>query len=272
MARPPVALSIAGSDPSGGAGIQADLKTFHQHQVYGSAVITLITVQNTTSLDRVVPQSADLVRDQLLAVLSDLPVAACKTGALGDVSVVEVVADALDDHEAQLVVDPVMLSKQGAKLLDTDALAALTTQLLPRATLVTPNLEEARVLSGRTIDDDGQGARDAARAIADLGPAGVLLKGGHRSGAPTDLLLWDGDFIELPGVRVDTPHTHGVGCSLSAAVCARLSLGHSVVEACELAKAWVSSAIRSAPGIGAGQAAIDHLAPLPPAAKDGQSA
>jgi len=265
---PPVALTIAGSDPAGGAGIQADLKTFHQHGVYGAAVISLLTVQNTVSLRSVHVQPAELVEQQLSAVLEDLPIAACKTGALGDAAVVEAVAETLGRCDAPLVVDPVMISKAGAALLQDDALSALSRTLLPRATLVTPNLDEARRLSGRTIDTRGEGARDAARAIADLGCPGVLIKGGHRADAPTDLLLWEGHFHELAGVRVETRHTHGVGCTLSAAVCARLSQGHSVVEACRLAKRWLSAAIASAPGLGAGQGAVDHLAPVPPAAED----
>lgn len=258
-AGPPVALTIAGSDPSGGAGIQADLKTFHQHRVYGAAVVSLLTVQNTVSVSQVSVQSGEFVAAQLRAVLSDLPVAACKTGALGEAPVVEAVAAALHGRNLPLVVDPVTLSKHGARLLQDAARETLRRALLPLCTLVTPNLAEAAELSGRPVAPNGAGAADAARAIADLGPRAVLVKGGHRSGPPMDLLWFDGVLHELPGERVHTQHTHGLGCTLSAAITARLAQGVEVPEACAGAKAWLTRAIASAPGLGAGQGAVDHL-------------
>lgn len=259
---PVVAVTVAGSDPSGGAGIQADLKTFHQHRVYGAAVVSLLTVQNTCSLTRVAVQPAELVAAQLQAVIDDLPVAACKTGALGDAEVVAAVADVLRGRDVPLVVDPVSMSKRGAPLLSPAALQALCRELLPLCSLVTPNLDEAAALSGRAIAASGQGAADAARAIADLGARAVLVKGGHREGPPVDLLLIDGQLHQLAGERIDTPHTHGLGCTLSAAICARLAGGTPLLQACVLAKGWLSRAIAAAPGLGGGQGGVDHLQPI----------
>src|SRR5690606_3000952 len=174
----PIALTIAGSDPSGGAGIQADLKTFHQHGVYGTAVITLLTVQNTRGVTAVETMRPELVRDQVRAVIDDVPPVAAKTGALGSAGVVRAAAELAAGFSFPLVVDPVMISKHGAPLLDDEAAEALTRELLPRAFLVTPNAPEAEVLSGIHVHDR-ESAADAARAIAERGPRAVLVKGGH---------------------------------------------------------------------------------------------
>lgn len=255
----PVALTVAGSDPSGGAGIQADLKAFHQHRVYGTAAISLLTVQNTTGVNRVVVQAPELVVAQIDAVLDDLPVVAVKTGALGDAGVITAVAEVFARRRPALVVDPVMVAKHGAELLRADAAEALCTRLLPWTTLVTPNLDEAEALTGRPVRSDAQ-MRDAARALCDRGAAAVLVKGGHRDGPPVDLLFERGVFHTLPAARIASPHTHGVGCCLSAAICARLARGEELVAACWAAKAWVTRAIASAPGIGAGLGPIDAFA------------
>jgi hydroxymethylpyrimidine/phosphomethylpyrimidine kinase len=257
----PVALTVAGSDPSGGAGIQADIKTFHQHGCYGCAVVSLLTVQNTRRLDRVEVVSPDLVAGQLRAVLEDIMPHAAKTGALGSSGVVEAVAEVFGEHPLPLVVDPVLASKQGAVLIDDTARLAMERHLLRHAFLVTPNLDEAEVLSGRTVRDR-TGIRDAARAIADLGPRAVLIKGGHLSGDAIDTLYYEGEFVELTAARIDTWHTHGVGCAFSAAITAGLAGGSGLVEAVTAAKHWIVRALTSAPGVGSGVCAIDHHAPV----------
>ena len=267
----PSALTIAGSDPSGGAGLQADLKTFHTHRVYGMAVPSLITVQNTHGVRRVELLSGDLIAEQIAALLSDAPPNALKTGALGAAAQVRAVADALSLHpeELPLVIDPVCVSKTGAVLLDAAGRRELVTRLLPRATLFTPNLDEAALFLGRSIERDVD-IPDAARALLALGARAVLLKGGHRAGDPVDVLCWGQRLVELKAERVHTQHTHGVGCSLSAAIAARLARGHDLLAACSLAKQWLTRAIASAPGVGGGQGAIDHFAPLPDASEEAQ--
>jgi len=256
---PAVALTLAGSDPSGGAGLQADLKTFHQFGVYGMAVVTLLTVQNTRRVSAVDPVSADLVRAQAVAVLEDLPPGAAKTGALGSAGVIEAVAELAAGWSFPLVVDPVMISKHGAPLLDAAAAGALRGRLLPRATLVTPNLPEAEALTGRPVADRGA-MREAARALLDLGPRAVLLKGGHLAGEAADLLLYPGGEHWFTAARIETPHTHGTGCTYSAAITAGLALGHGLPEAVATAKAFITEAIRTNPGLGGGQGPVNHFA------------
>ncbi len=257
-----VALTIAGSDPSGGAGVQADLKTFHQHGVYGTSVITLLTVQNTRGVRRVEVMSPDLVREQIEAVVSDVPPGAAKTGALGSAAVVEVVAHAAQRFEFPLVVDPVMISKHGAALIDEDARVALRELLLPRATLVTPNAPEASWLVGFDVVDR-HSARDAAQAIAGLGAWAVLLKGGHLAGAEAvDLLCVKGQIVELSAPRIDSPHTHGTGCTYSAAITARLARAEPLLGAVSDAKGWLTEALLDPPRVGAGVGPVNHFAPV----------
>lgn len=256
-----IALTIAGSDPSGGAGIQADLKTFHQHGVYGTSVITLLTVQNTQRVSRVEVMAKDLVLGQLAAVLEDVPPSAAKTGALGNAELVAAIGDAARDFDFPLVVDPVMISKHGAKLIPEDAIDALRTRLIPHATLITPNVHEAAALSGVEVRDVAS-ARRAAEALARLGCEAVLVKGGHLEGAPTDVLLTKDGVVELAAERVETRHTHGTGCTYSAAITARLACGDALETAVAGAKAWLTEALRRAPGIGAGVGPVDHLAPV----------
>ena len=254
-----VALTIAGSDPSGGAGIQADRKTFHQFGVYGEAVITLITVQNTTRVSRVEVLPPPLVAEQIQAVLEDIPPAAAKTGALGSAGVVRAVAMAALSFPFPLVVDPVMISKHGLPLLPEDAIDAIRDELLPRAALLTPNIPEAEALAGIRIATRAH-ARDAARAIAAMGARGVLVKGGHLEGDPIDL-LFDGETIhEFPAPRIHTRHTHGTGCTYSAAIAAGLALGLPLLEAVARAKRFVHAAIRTNPGLGRGCGPVNHHA------------
>ena len=207
----PAALTIAGSDPSGGAGIQADLKTFHQFGVYGEAVITLVTVQNTLRVDRVECLPVSLVLEQLRAVLEDIPPAAAKTGALGSGALVRALAEAAAEFGFPLVVDPVMVSKHGLPLAAEEAKAAFVRDLLPRAYLVTPNVPEAEALTGMAIRDAAD-MRRAAERLCGMGARAALVKGGHMAGSATDILLCGGHFHEFTAPRFETRHTHGTGC------------------------------------------------------------
>ncbi|MCA2980774.1 MAG: bifunctional hydroxymethylpyrimidine kinase/phosphomethylpyrimidine kinase [Myxococcaceae bacterium] len=257
-----IALTIAGSDPSGGAGLQADLKTFHQHGVYGTSVVTLLTVQSTRGVARVEPLPADLVDQQLSHLLDDVTPGAAKTGALGTAALVDVVATRARTWAFPLVVDPVMISKHGHRLIDEAAVEALRLRLLPVCALVTPNAHEAGHLAGAPVETLAQ-AREAARRIAGLGARAVLVKGGHLTGAPIDVLFSDGRTHEFPADRIDTPHTHGTGCTFSAAITARLALGEPLVDAVAGAKTWLTEAIRTGPRFGGGVGPVNHLAPLP---------
>ena len=257
-----VALTIAGSDPSGGAGVQADLKTFHQHGVYGTSAITLLTVQNTCSVRRVEVMDAGLVAEQIDAVVSDVPPGAAKTGALGNAAIVKAVAEAAEHFEFPLVVDPVMISKHGNALLDEEARVALREILLPRATLLTPNVPEASWLAGIDVVDR-HSAREAAHAMAELGAWAVLLKGGHFGGdEAVDLLCVNGQIIELSARRIDSPHTHGTGCTYSAAITARLALSEPLLAAVSDAKGWLTEAILDPPGLGSGIGPVNHFTPV----------
>ena len=255
----PVALTIAGSDPSGGAGLQADLKTFHQFGVYGMSAVTLLTVQNTERVESVDPLDPAYVDRQLRVVTEDIPPNAAKTGALGTASIIEVVASWAAQISFPLVVDPVMISKHGAALLDTEAQDALRERLLPRAALITPNLPEAAELAAMEVSDAGQ-MEEAALRIADMGCAAVLVKGGHLQGDPTDLLLSEGEVEMLRTPRIDTRHTHGTGCTLSAAIAACLAKGQPLREAVRAAKGFITSALLTTPGLGRGSGPVDHHA------------
>jgi hydroxymethylpyrimidine/phosphomethylpyrimidine kinase len=256
----PVALTIAGSDPSGGAGLQADLKTFHRFGVYGEAVATLITVQNTRGVTRVSTLGGDLVVEQIRAVIEDIPPQAAKVGALGSREVVEAVAREAERFAFPLVVDPVMISKHGTHLIDLDAIQALVERLIPRAFLLTPNLDEAAVLVGFAVEERQAMVR-AAEKLASLGAANVLVKGGHLRGAALDVLrLASGEIREFSAPRIDTRHTHGSGCTYSAAITAELAKGTGLADAVERAKAFITEAIRTAPGLGGGEGPLNHHA------------
>jgi hydroxymethylpyrimidine/phosphomethylpyrimidine kinase len=255
----PVALTIAGSDPSGGAGIQADLKTFHRHGVYGEAVVTLITVQNTRTVSRVEVLDPALVVEQIRAVLSDIPPGAAKTGALGDVRIVEAIAKQAAGWSFPLIVDPVMISKHGAPLIEEDARAAVRDLLIAHATLVTPNLPEAAALTGLEVNDIA-GMRAAAERLCSMGCNAALVKGGHLPGDAVDVLLAGGEYFELRSPRVNTRHTHGTGCTYSAAIAAELARGTALVSAVRAAKEYVTRAIGSSPGLGSGSGPVNHFA------------
>jgi hydroxymethylpyrimidine/phosphomethylpyrimidine kinase len=266
--RRPVALTIAGSDSSGGAGIQADLKTFSALGVYGASVLTALTAQNTMGVRGVHPVPPAFVIAQLDAVLDDLDVGAAKTGMLADAAIIEAVLQGLSGRAAgiPLVVDPVMVATSGDVLLAPDAIATVRTRLIPRATLITPNLPEAAQLLGTGIAASEAELRDQLAALTALGPRAVLLKGGHASGAEAvDYLV-----IRLATPRIDTRHTHGTGCTLSAAIAARLAAGDGLEAAVRHGKAYVQAAIAAGQslGVGRGSGPVDHLyaIPMPPAA------
>jgi hydroxymethylpyrimidine/phosphomethylpyrimidine kinase len=256
----PVAMTIAGSDPSGGAGLQADLKTFHQHGVYGTGIVTLITVQNTREVAAVELLDAPLVAAQLDAVLKDLPVHAAKTGALGNAAIVAEIAQRAAQWSFPLVVDPVMISKHGKPLIDHGAIDVLKRELLPHVLLVTPNLQEAQVLSGIEVTDRSAMER-AAAAIAGLGARSVLIKGGHLEGPPLDVLWSDGAVQVFPAERIETRNTHGTGCVYSAAIAARLARGEALVSAVRGAKDFITRAIATSPGLGHGCGPVNLHAP-----------
>jgi hydroxymethylpyrimidine/phosphomethylpyrimidine kinase len=255
-----VALTIAGSDPSGGAGIQADLKTFAAHGVYGLSVITALTVQNTTGVAASEAVSADLVTAQIETVISDINADAVKTGMLPNAAVVEAVAAAVEDLEMPLlVVDPVMVASTGARLADEEAVGMLKAELLRRAFLVTPNVPEAEVLSGIKIATEAD-RKEAARRIAALGANAVLITGGHMPSAEIVDLLYDGHrFVEFRVERVAGPDTHGTGCTLSAAITALVAGGVSLTDAIPGAQAFVAGAIRHAPRLGKGCGPMNHF-------------
>ena len=260
----PVALSIAGSDPSGGAGIQADLKTFHQFGVYGEAVITLITVQNSTGVQRLHLLDSELIEAQIRAVLDDIPLSAAKTGALGSRGVAEAIARVAEEFHFPLVVDPVITSKHGIKLGDVET----GLPLLRHAFLITPNLEEASAICNFMVDDLDS-MRRAARALRGMaasngalnGALNVVVKGGHLRGEAIDLLYSSaGEFHEFASPRIETRHTHGTGCAFSAAITAELAKGTELVQAVGIAKAFVTEAIRSNPGLGRGSGPLNFFA------------
>jgi hydroxymethylpyrimidine/phosphomethylpyrimidine kinase len=255
------ALTIAGSDSGGGAGIQADLKTFAALGVYGTSAITAVTAQNTLGVTAWEPVSTELVIAQIEAVGADLPPAAVKTGMLATAAIVEAVAAAIESLDLpNLVVDPVMVAKGGDRLLREDAVAAVKAHLLKLAEVVTPNVPEAEVLGGttiRSIDD----MRDAARRIRSMGPRVVVVKGGHlATGAEVVDVVCTGDAeFDLRGPRIETTHTHGTGCTFAAAIAAHLARGTTVEEALREARAYLEGALRAAPGLGGGHGPLNHF-------------
>jgi hydroxymethylpyrimidine/phosphomethylpyrimidine kinase len=254
-----VALTVAGSDSGGGAGIQADLRTFAALRVFGTSAVTGLTAQNTRTVTRVELASPEMVAAQIHAVLDDFPIAAAKTGMLGGAPVIEAVAAALGTRVPKLVVDPVMIAKSGAALLAADAIETLVTRILPKALVVTPNLPEAEALAKRPVDAPER-VLDAAKAIADLGPRFVLVKGGHAEGDVVEDVLWDGrELHRFTGPRVNTRSTHGTGCTLSAAITAWLARGLDVVEAVSRARKFVEGSLTAARPLGAGHGPTHHL-------------
>jgi len=253
------AMTIAGSDSGGGAGIQADLKTFAAFGVYGTSAIVALTAQNTLGVAGIHEVPPEFVAAQIDAILDDIGADAAKTGMLANSAIIAAVADRLRAHRLEkLVVDPVMVAKSGDALLRPEAVDALKRLLLPLAHVVTPNLPEAEVLVGRKLEDEAD-VRRAAREIHEMGAAHVVVKGGHRAGPAVDLLFDGREFREYPAERIDTPHTHGTGCTFSAAIAAGLARGLAVPDAVALAKEYLTEAIRYAEPIGRGRSPVHHF-------------
>ena len=256
------ALTIAGSDSGGGAGIQADLKTFSALGVYGCSVITAITAQNTTTVSAVHPVPLSVISAQIAAVLEDIEVHAIKIGMLGDPDLIACVADAIREFQGPVVLDPVMVAKSGVELLPDHSMAALKTHLFPRATLLTPNLHEAARLLGTDLVEEDREMCAQGRELLALGPAAVLMKGGHGAGAAcTDWLVEPDRNLPFSAERIATANTHGTGCTLSSAIAAGLASGLSMVEAVRRAHGWLHKAIRAADdlNIGHGHGPVHHF-------------
>ena len=254
------ALTIAGSDSGGGAGIQADLKTFSALGVFGTSAITAVTAQNTHGVVGVQTLSLDIIGNQIDAVIDDIGADAVKTGMLATTDIVKLVADrVLHWSVDKLVVDPVMVATSGHRLLSDDAVVAIRDILIPLALVVTPNLEEAEVLVGRPLPTDAD-IRSAAQEIVRMGARWVVMKGGHRPGDDVIDLLTDGErFWEFRAVRVQTRNTHGTGCTFAAAITARLAVGDTVPDAVELAKSYLHAAIVNSRKIGTGHGPVHHF-------------
>ena len=261
--HPPIALTIAGSDSGGGAGLQADLKTFLALQVHGCSAVTCVTAQNTCGVSRVDALPPEALTAQIEAVLSDLPVAAIKTGMLLNAGLIEATAAALAPLDLPRLIDPVMVSRAGSVLLEADAIAAYRSALLPLAELITPNLHEARLLTGLPIATAADVERAAERLLEE-GPAAVLIKGGGLADlrGRDYLLSRDASGRWLQHQSIDTPHTHGSGCTLGAAITAWRARGLPLPEAVEAAKAYAEGGLRHALAIGSGQGPLCHWHPL----------
>ena len=257
----PVALTIAGSDSGGGAGIQADLRTFHQWGVYGTSALTAVTAQNTLGVQAVHAVPPATVAAQIESVAGDIPPGAVKSGMLVDAEIVQAVAASLRRHGlGAYVLDPVMVATSGDVLLAPGAVASIRDELLPLAAVVTPNWPEAVILTG-VEERDLRGMETAARDLVGRGAGAALIKGGHLEGDEVVDLFWDGRSRRVfRGPRIDTRHTHGTGCTLSAAIAAGLARGAPLEAAVEDAVNWVRAAIAGAPGIGAGRGPLDHFA------------
>jgi hydroxymethylpyrimidine/phosphomethylpyrimidine kinase len=257
MPAPPRVLAIAGSDSGGGAGIQADLKTMLALGVHGMTVICAVTAQNSVGVQGYWELPPEAVAAQLDSVLGDIGAQAIKTGMLASAVLVGTVCDALAEVAAPVVVDPVAVSKHGDSLISEGTLDAIRERLLPLATVVTPNLLEAELLTGMNITDEAR-MLAAARMINAMGPQWVLIKGGHLPGNPVDLLFGGEQVIRYPGQRITSVHTHGTGCTLASAIAARLAIGDDVPTAVQAAKEYVTGAIAAGFPLGAGIGPVDH--------------
>jgi len=257
----PVAMTIAGSDSGGGAGIQADLRTFSFHRVHGASALTCVTAQNTTAVTRVDALPPESVIAQIQAIVCDMQVSSCKTGMLLNQPIIEAVARYIKQSPLEnLVVDPVMISRAGDKLIDDSAIETLIDQLLPQAKLLTPNRHEAQLLAGMAIDSVGD-MKVAVEKIKRMGPEAVLVKGGGLVGPDRGIDVWfDGSNLQtLTTEYVDTPNTHGTGCTLSAAIAANLANGCDMLTACKLAKTYVTNALKHGLSIGTGKGPVGHF-------------
>ena len=256
----PVALTIAGSDSGGGAGIQADLKTFAAHGVFGTSVLTLVTAQNTAGVQNIQTLPRQMVADQYRSVVEDLVPVAAKTGALATQKIIGTVANLLGERRIeQLVVDPVMISKHGHSLMDEDAFAAVRDTLLPHALLATPNRFEAAALGDGRPVESVQSMKEAARRIYDFGAKNVIVKGGHFDKIVRDILYDGTGFVEFGADRVHTDRLHGSGCTFSAAVTAQLARGESLLDALGQAREFITASIENAPKVGGGISPVNPM-------------
>ncbi|MFN3476365.1 MAG: bifunctional hydroxymethylpyrimidine kinase/phosphomethylpyrimidine kinase [Candidatus Methylomirabilales bacterium] len=255
----PRAMTIAGSDSGGGAGIQADLKTFAAFGVYGTSAITAITAQNTLGVTAVYELPPGMVAAQIDAIVNDIGVDAAKTGMLADASIIEIVAEKIKEHGIEkLVVDPVMVAKSGDPLLRPEAVQVLKEKLLPLAYVITPNLPEAEVLVGRKLKDEEE-IQEVAKEIHQMGPKFVVIKGGHRRGDAIDL-LFDGQMFQMfHAERIKTPHTHGTGCTFAAGLAACLAKGMTTAKAVAAVKAYITEALKQAYPVGGGRSPVHHF-------------
>lgn len=252
------ALTIAGSDCSGGAGIQADLKTMTMHGVYAMSAITALTAQNTTGVRAIQEVTPDFLQQQMDAVFEDIAPDAVKIGMVSSSELIQVIADRLRYYRAEnIIVDPVMVSTSGSSLLKPDAVETLKDVLLPLSTLITPNIPEARILSGMRIDSKDDMER-AAKAIGDMYNCSVLVKGGHSISDANDILYSEGTMQWFAGVRIDNPNTHGTGCTLSSAIASNLAKGFSLTEAVQRAKDYISEALAAQLDLGKGSGPMQH--------------
>jgi hydroxymethylpyrimidine/phosphomethylpyrimidine kinase len=266
MSTKPIALTIAGSDSGGGAGIQADIKSMEANGVFAMSALTAITAQNSEAVTMSFNLPGQLIAAQIDAVASDFDLAAAKTGMLSSSMIIETVAAKIDEHGLfPLVVDPVMISKSGFKLLEDDAIDTLCAQLIPLATVVTPNAHEAAILADQPVETV-EDAKAAAEAIYTMGPEAVVVKGGHLDDDATVVdVFFDGDrFNILSAPRIDTRNTHGTGCTYASAIAAQLAHGHDLAEAIERAKQYVTEAIRQALPFGSGHGPTNHFFHLDP--------
>ena len=253
------ALTIAGTDPSGGAGIQADIKTMTANGVFATCAVTALVAQNTTGVKSIVECTPDFLAEELDCVFTDIFPDAVKIGMVSSSDLIRVIAERLRHYGAKnIVVDPVMVATSGSSLMKTDAVQTLIDELLPLSTVITPNIPEGEILSSEKIESRDDMER-AAKRIGDTYGCAVLLKGGHRVNDANDLLYAGGEMQWFEGKRIDNPNTHGTGCTLSSAIASNLALGKSVPEAVRLAKEYVTDAIRHAPGLGHGCGPLDHF-------------
>lgn len=256
-------LTIAGSDCSGGAGIQADIKTMQVNGVYAMSAVTALTAQNTTGVYGIMESSPEFLESQMDCVFEDIFPDAVKIGMVSSVPLIQVIGDSLIKWKASnIVVDPVMVSTSGSRLLREDAQAALMERLLPLASVITPNIPEAEVLTGRSITGEAQ-MEEAARRLGEMYPGAVLIKGGHQVSDANDLLYDRGRLVWLRGERIDNPNTHGTGCTLSSAIASNLAKGFPMEESIRRAKAYISGALRAGLDLGRGSGPMDHGYAIP---------
>lgn len=252
-------LTIAGSDSSGGAGIQADIKTITAHRMYAMSAITALTAQNTTGVYGILNASPEFVAQQIDCIFGDIRPDAVKIGMVSEAAIIRAIAERLRHHAAEnIVVDPVMIATSGSRLLAADALAALQEELLPLAAVITPNIPEAEALTGRTIRSL-EDMIPAAQALADQLPGGILIKGGHLAESADDLLLWDGEPYWFPGEKIATRNTHGTGCTLSSAIACGLAAGRELPEAIQQAKDYLTGALADGLALGHGSGPLNHM-------------